>query len=326
MESKLRRRIATSPIARGAAFPLRTMIVARYNAHVVRRSIDWLVHNRETTNFTYDLDPLNRDQLSWFVSAVSGAAIGQVRAWVRELEDDDRLFSHLTRRLSSNPLWRISAKEPHWARRFGWYALVRAVQPDHVIETGTQLGLGSCAIAAALIRNGHGRLTTIDIDPEAGYLIGDPWASVVDRVTGDSVEVLAGLTDVDMFLHDSLHTYDYETKELSAVEPNLGVDAIVLSDNAHQSSALSDWAEQTGRNYLFFSEQPRDHWWRGDGIGAAWTVRSPAQYRDQGTSDDVNHPLYRDNPPRADWPPGAPAGVTYHGSSSTDLYQHATGR
>lgn len=61
MQSKLRHRLANSTIARGAAFPLRTMIVARYDAHVVGRSVDWLVHGRETTNFTYDLDPLNRD-------------------------------------------------------------------------------------------------------------------------------------------------------------------------------------------------------------------------------------------------------------------------
>ena len=270
MQSKLRRRIATSPFARGAAVPLRTMIVARYDAHLIAQSLDWLVHSRETTNFTYDLDPLNRDQLSWFVSAPVTAEIGQVRGWMQELEDDNHLADHLTRRLSSNPRRRICAKEPHWARRFGWYALVRATQPDQVVETGTHLGLGSCAIAAALLRNGHGSLTTIDVDPEAGYLIGEPWASVIQRRIGNSIDLLAELRDVDMFLHDSLHTYDHETRELAAVEPNLHAKAILLSDNAHESSALSDWAERTGRHYLFFKEQPSGHWWPGDGIGAAW--------------------------------------------------------
>jgi Methyltransferase domain len=270
MQSKLRRRIATSPLARGAALPLRTMLVARYDAHLLGRSVDWLVRDRETHNLTYDLNSLNRDQLSWFISAVTGAEIGQVRAWMQELEEDSQLASHLTRRLSSNPRRRICAKEPHWARRSGWYAIVRAAQPDLVVETGTHLGLGSCIIAAALLRNGHGRLTTIDIDPEAGYLIGEPWASVIDRRIGDSIDMLGSLKDVDMFLHDSLHTYDYESGELKAVEPNLRADAVILSDNAHESPALSDWAERSGRHYLFFKEQPLDHWWPGDGIGAAW--------------------------------------------------------
>ena len=281
MQSKLRRRLATSPVARGAAFPLRTMIVARYDAHVIGRSVDWLVRGRETTNFTYELNSLNRDQLCWFISAVTGAEIGQVRAWMRELEDDSDLANHLTRRLSSNPRRRICATEPHWARRSGWYAIVRAAQPDLVVETGTHLGLGSCVIAAALLRNGHGRLTTIDIDPEAGYLIGEPWASVIDRRTGNSTELLGSLKDIDVFLHDSLHTYDYETRELTAVEPNLHADAIVLSDNAHESSALSDWAERSGRHYLFFKEQPIDHWWPGDGIGAAWAGRTTNGRRDE---------------------------------------------
>jgi predicted O-methyltransferase YrrM len=284
MQRKLRQRLANSSVARGAAFPLRTMIVARYDANLIGRSVDWLVHGRETTNFTYDLDALNRDQLCWFVSAVSGAEVGQVRTWMQELEDDTQLAQHLTKRLASGPRRGISPTEPHWARRLGWYALVRATQPDHVIETGTHLGLGSCAIAAALLRNGHGRLTTVDVDPEAGYLIGAPWANVIDRRTGSSIEVLASVKDVDMFLHDSLHTYDYETQELAAVGPNLCEDAVVLSDNAHDSAALSDWAERTGRHYLFFHEQPRNHWWPGDGIGASW-LRQRKGHRPGETTD-----------------------------------------
>ncbi|MGB6456961.1 MAG: class I SAM-dependent methyltransferase [Streptosporangiaceae bacterium] len=268
--SQLRRRLASSPVGRAAALPLRTMAVARYDAQLIGRSLDWLVHSRETTNYTYDLEPLNLDQLAWFVSAVAGASIADVRSWLQELPADHELAGQLTRRLAANPRRRICAREPHWARRLGWYALVRATQPDHVVETGTHLGLGSCVIAAALLRNGHGRLTTIDVDADAGYLIGPPWSTVIDRRIGSSEAALPKLADVDMFLHDSLHTYEYEIRELAAVAPNLRPGAIVLSDNAHDSRALSDWAEQTGRRYLFFQEHPRDHWWPGDGIGAAW--------------------------------------------------------
>ncbi|MGP7997908.1 MAG: class I SAM-dependent methyltransferase [Streptosporangiaceae bacterium] len=279
IQTKIRRRLATSPMARGAAIPLRTVAVARYDARIVGQSLNWLVRSRETTNYTYDLESLNRDQLCWFVAAVTGAGIGPVREWAAELEHDRDLIEHLTRRLASNPRRRICAQEPHWARRFGWYAIVRAAQPDVVVETGTHLGLGSCVIAAALIRNGHGRLTTIDIDPKAGYLIGPPYASVIDRRTGSSVDALAGMRDVDVFLHDSLHTYEYESSELKAVEPNLGPGAIVLSDNAHDSAALSEWAERTGRQYLFFKESPLNHWWPGDGIGAAWPDRAQQPQR-----------------------------------------------
>jgi hypothetical protein len=270
MQSKLRRRVAALPVGRAAALPRRTIPVVRYDARLIGRSIDWLVRGRETHNFTYDLEDRNLDQLCWFVAAITGDEVGQVRAWTQELEKDEDLIAGLTARLATNPFRSINATEPHWGRRVGWYALVRALEPEHVVETGTHMGLGSSIIAAALLRNGHGRLTTIDVDADAGYLITEPWASVIDRRIGSSVDELASLRDVGIFLHDSLHTYEYETSELAAVGPNLRPDAVALSDNAHDSSALSDWAERTGRHYLFFKEQPRNHWWPGDGIGAAW--------------------------------------------------------
>ena len=270
MKTKLRRRLASSPFGRGAALPTRTMAVARYDARLIGRSIDWLVRERERHNFSYDLEERNLEQLCWFVAAVTGAEIGQIRAWIAELEKDEDLKGALTRRMAANPFKSVHPSEPHWGRRAGWYALIRATEPEHVVETGTHLGLGSCIIAAALLRNGHGRLTTIDVDSDSGYLITEPWASVVDCRIGSSVDELASLPDVSMFLHDSLHTYEYETSEFAAVEPKLRPGALVLSDNAHDSSALSDWAERTGRRYLFFKEQPRRHWWPGDGIGVAW--------------------------------------------------------
>ena len=79
------------------------MSVVRYDARLIGRSIDWLVHGRETHNFTYDLDDRNLDQLCWFVSAVTGAEIGQVRAWTQELDKDEDLIGELTRRLATNP-------------------------------------------------------------------------------------------------------------------------------------------------------------------------------------------------------------------------------
>jgi cephalosporin hydroxylase len=273
MQSTLRRRLAASPISRAAAVPLRTMVVARYDARLIGRSIDWLVRSRETHNFTYDLTSLNRDQLGWFVAAITGAKIAQARAWIKELEEDSDLRQHLARQMSSNPRRGVSSHEALWARRMGWYALIRAAEPEHVIETGTHLGMGSCVIAAALLRNGHGRLTTIDVDSDSGHLIGGPWADVIDRRTGSSVDLLAEMRDVGMFIHDSLHTYEYESAEFAAVGPNLRADALVISDNAHASAALSDWAERSGRHYLFFREEPLDHWWPGDGIGVAWADR-----------------------------------------------------
>jgi predicted O-methyltransferase YrrM len=44
--------------------------------------------------------------------------------------------------------------------------LVRLLQPEYVIETGTHRGFMAESIGAALLENGHGELDTIEIDPE----------------------------------------------------------------------------------------------------------------------------------------------------------------
>jgi len=58
--------------------------------------------------------------------------------------------------------------------------------------------------------------------------------------------------------------------EFHAVEPLLTEGAMVLSDNATETSALMDWAEERGWRFAFFQEEPARHWYRGDGIGVAY--------------------------------------------------------
>jgi predicted O-methyltransferase YrrM len=235
------------------------------------RSARWLVGSREHTNFTYDLTDRNLDHLAWWVAGVTGCPVDAARGFIAEARDDEDLRTHVrehTRRSSRRGLADTTVR---LGRRLGWYALVRAIGPERVIETGTDKGLGSVVLAAALLRNGHGRLTTIDVNPESGYLIAGRYADVVDRVIGDSVDVLGASPEpVDVFLHDSLHTFEYETAELDAVGKRLTPKAVVLSDNAHETDALSRWAERNGRTFAFFKEEPERHWYPGDGIGAAW--------------------------------------------------------
>jgi predicted O-methyltransferase YrrM len=138
------------------------------------------------------------------------------------------------------------------------------------VETGTDKGLGAVVLAAALLRNGTGQLTTMDANPCAGYLIHDEYAAVSTLTIGDSVQNIAHLpTPVDLFLHDSLHTREHELAEYEAVAPLLTAGAIVLSDNAHATDALPLWAEATGRRFSYFQEQPLGHWYPGGGIGLA---------------------------------------------------------
>lgn len=273
---KLRRAVARTPLAPIAAFPKRLRTVARHDAKVLRRSARWLLTSREHHNYTYDLTSLSRNHLAWFVSVVCDIPIKQVRAYLGEIESDDGLRQHLLAAIAASDRRGLADKEIRYARRIGWYAIVRATRPTHVVETGVDKGLGSVVLASALLRNaqeGHpGRVTSLDINPEAGYLARvAPWSDVVDLVIGDSIASIGALDrPVDLFLHDSDHSRAHEKREFNAVEPKLAPGAILLTDNVTSTNVLAEHAERTGRRFLAYRETPADHWYPGDGIGVAW--------------------------------------------------------
>lgn len=278
--AQLKRRLARSRNAPLVAFPLRLQQVVTYNAAVAGRSARWLVTSREHTNFTYDLTDLNRTHLAWFVAAGTDLPVAQVRGYLDELEHDHELRDHIRRSTLASGRAGLADAQVRYGRRAGWYALVRAFRPEHVVETGTDKGLGSCVLAAALLHNGTGRLTTIDVNPEAGYLLDGPYREVTRVRTGDSVRTLSELAEpVDFFLHDSDHSAAHEAAELAAVEPLLSERATVLSDNARVTDELASWAEARGHRFFFFDERPADHWYPGAGIGLALTGRPGAGAR-----------------------------------------------
>lgn len=275
-KTRLRRAVSRSALAPLAALPVRLARVARHDAKVLRESARWLVTSREHHNYTYDLTKLNLEHLAWFVSVVAEVPVADVRGWIAEIEADTALRTHIEQTTAKAARRGLADKQVRYARRLGWYALIRARKPQHVVETGVDKGLGTCVIAAALLRNtaeGHpGRVTSLDINPEAGYLAkAQPWADVVDLVIGDSIASIGALDrPVDMFLHDSDHSAAHEQREFTAIEPRLADGALLLTDNVTYSTVLLKHAEKTGRRFLAFKEQPLKHWYPGDGIGAAW--------------------------------------------------------
>ena len=266
-----RRRVASSSLARLAVLPTRLAAVSRHNAGVARTSARWLFTRREHTNHTYDLSPLNLEHLAWWSATVARAPVQECRTWIAEVLGDQSLQEHAYARAKSAGRRGLTDAKVKIGRRAGWYAVVRALRPAHVVETGTDKGLGSLVIAAAILRNGTGQLSSMDINPDAGFLISDKYAEVTTLSHGNSIELISKLTKpVDLFIHDSDHSPAHESAELVAVEDRLTPSALVLSDNSHISAALSSWAESTGRTFTFFREEPEDHWYPGAGIGAAW--------------------------------------------------------
>ncbi len=270
----LSRRVAASPLATPAAVLFRVRRAAGHLRREVRNVSRWVITSREHSNYTYELTTVNLQQLAWWVAAVANVPVHEARGYIHEIQNDEELFAHIEHFTRISPRWRLADREVRLHKRIGWYALLRALKPEHVVETGTEKGLGTVVIAAALRRNGRGHVTTIDTNPDSGYLIQGFYQPFVDRKIGDSLSVLRSMDEsVGVFLHDSLHTPEHEAQEFNAVSPLLSETAVVLSDYAHASAALPNWAEQHGRSYLFFAERPQGHWFPGEGIGAAFARR-----------------------------------------------------
>lgn len=238
-------------------------------------ALRWAFTSKEHYNHTYNLTDLNRHYLASYISVVAGYDSSVMEKYFSELENDTQLRSILTQcALASRDRHNCDA-EPRYGRRIGWYALVRATKPRLVLETGVDRGLGTAVIAAALKRNTEegfpGMVFATDIVPECGYLLAEPYKSFCRVLLGDSVETLKQFKEpVDIFLHDSDHRPEYEWAEFIAIEPRLHSFSLVLSDNSQQSPKLMEFARRTGKTFLYFQDQPQNHWWPGDGIGAAF--------------------------------------------------------
>lgn len=239
------------------------------------RMTSWAFTSKEYYNHTYHLTPLNRRYLAEFTAVVAGRPWQEIEGYCRELEEDRTLHDKLVAATLASPDRHNSDTEPRYGRRIGWYALVRALKPKVIVETGVDRGLGTVVIAAALKRNAAegspGRVFATDIIADCGHLFLPEYRDVGEIVLGDSVETLKKFSQpVDLFLHDSDHRPEYEWAEFLAIGHCLHPGSIVLSDNSQQSVMLAKFAEKTGRKFLYFQDQPDRHWWPGDGIGAAF--------------------------------------------------------
>ena len=261
-----------------AFLPQRLQLALGYVTRPLQDLITWLGASNETTNLTYDLTQANSLHLAWTISLVTATPLSVIKGFLAELDQDATLKTHIEGKTVTSGRRLTSDTEARYGRRAGWYALVRALKPKVVVETGVDKGLGTCVLAAALLRNRaegyEGRLYSTDIDPTAGFLFASPYDQVGQIIYGDSITTLKGMTEpIDIFIADSAHTAEYERGEYGTVHPVLAPQAVIVSDNAHVTQELAHFAEGTGRQFLYFREEPRAHFYPGAGMGIAYMPR-----------------------------------------------------
>lgn len=151
------------------------------------------------------------------------------------------------------------------------YGLIRTMKPLTVVETGVAHGASTTAILRALGENGRGTLWSVDLanavyetqnrdchrgnlgqvvdsmqGREVGWLIDDDLRGRWRLVLGRSADKLSNLLDelgsIDVFLHDSEHTYENMMYEYQVSWPHIRPGGFLLSDDVDWNSAFADFA------------------------------------------------------------------------------------
>ncbi len=141
------------------------------------------------------------------------------------------------------------------------YVIARHAKPKTIVETGVFAGISTSYILAALEANRSGNLYSIDLpgaDPTAnlpkgkapGWMIPESlkkgWTLLVGS-SGTLLEnLLRELVDIDVFFHDSEHSYDNMIHEFSTSWPHLGVGKLLIADNILANDAFIDFSK--GKN------------------------------------------------------------------------------
>ncbi|MEC9293858.1 MAG: class I SAM-dependent methyltransferase [Chloroflexota bacterium] len=150
-----------------------------------------------------------------------------------------------TKNLKMNTKWSATSELATTA-----YTLIKIFKPDVVVETGVGAGVSSWTILHALEENGTGKLISIDLPtpntqllPEVGYLVPTELRHRWDLRMGSSQEllpkVLNELGTIDIFHHDSRHSYSNQLREYESAWPFIKSGGILVSDDV-SNDALHD--------------------------------------------------------------------------------------
>lgn len=142
------------------------------------------------------------------------------------------------------------------------YVLCRTVKPLFVVETGVASGVSSTFILQALEDNRKGKLFSIDlpnpnVKNKTGWLIPEQlrsrWYLIVGKSRDKLIPILDDLKTIDIFLHDSEHSYENMIWEYRTSWRYLSRGGLLLSDDINSNNAFSDFSKAVKRNLTRFN-------------------------------------------------------------------------
>ena len=246
-------------VREGLKHPLRTpsalhrrvvRVLERTQEHWYSTRADWVLSRLDQEKI--------RMQRPYLLAGVLGCKPAELALHLGELKTN-ACFQDFLREKRSHVVAEGSGTT-EWIDCKTLYAIVRAIRPSIVVETGVQFGATSAHILLALQENQMGRLYSIDLPWPGLAPLGEQFGigcMVPERlrhrwkiVWGDSMEelpkLLGELGSIDMFNHDSVHTYRFMTTEYNMAWPYIRPGGVLASHDVRRHNAFRRFCRRQG--------------------------------------------------------------------------------
>jgi hypothetical protein len=114
-------------------------------------------------------------------------------------------------------------------------------------------GHSTVVVLQGLMRNGHGRLLSVDVNTDVGGLVKgrerERWElSLLPRRRRKHAlsTLIRDMVPIDMFVHDSDHSYGWQALEYTLAWSQLAQPGILFTDDAQSSRAFFDFCRRQG--------------------------------------------------------------------------------
>lgn len=207
-----------------------------------------------------------------FVNKLESISQNKFNSYLAEIKNDSQFLQSLQQK-------HLQIRKKPLPQPQGWtallYVMIRHIKPKIIVETGVFDGISSAFILKALNKNKYGTLVSIDRpayheiqgstdfmpfhllphNKEPGWLVPKNLLSrwqlhKIKNVRGLK-EVISRIRKVDLFIHDSLHTYGHMHWEMSVAWKKMKKNGLLFVDDIFCNSAFSDFCKHKKRIKLF---------------------------------------------------------------------------
>ncbi len=204
----------------------------------------------------------------------------KLKNFLIDLEKDKSFLEDINKKIIKNNIFKKrnfeSIYELSVYRNF-IYSLIRNHKPKIIVETGVLHGLTSAWILKAIKDNGYGKLISIDLprrdwfnyfgkkpfgpggdaefeieEQKPGWLIPENLLQNWDLFLGPSSKYLENIVkenkDIELFIHDSDHSYEVMKYECDLIQNKLG-DIDIIIDDHYCNDYYKDFEKNFNRKY-----------------------------------------------------------------------------